>query len=146
MLKRVCWTALAAAASLASGVAAAQTFPSRTIHLVSGVTPGSASDTTARIVAEKLQASLGQAVIVENKLGVGGLIGAAYVAHADPDGHMISIYTSAFTVAPLLSPGPLDPKDLAPVATLGTVPPVLVVSTSKNYKTVADLVAAARAK
>src|SRR5216110_2077212 len=78
MLKRVCWTALAAA-SLVSGVAVAQTFPGRTIRLVSGVTPGSASDTTARIVAEKLQASLGQAVIVENKLGVGGLIGAAYV-------------------------------------------------------------------
>src|SRR5260221_14686877 len=75
MLKRVCWTTLAAA-SHASGIVAAQTFPSRTNHLVSGVTPGSASDTTARIVAEKLQASLGQAVIVENKLGVGGLIGA----------------------------------------------------------------------
>src|SRR5256884_1054596 len=145
MLKRVCWIAIAAA-SLASGVAAAQTFPSRTIHLVSGVTPGSASDTTARIVAEKLQASLGQPVIVENKLGVGGLIGAAYVAKADPDGHVISIYTSAFTVAPLLSPGPLDPKELTPVATLGTVPTVLVVSTAKSYKTVADLVAAAKAK
>src|SRR5256886_3532505 len=144
MLKRVCWTAIAAA-SLALGVAAAQTFPSRTIHLVSGVTPGSASDTTARIVAEKLQASLGQPVIVENKLGVGGLIGAAYVAKADPDGHMISIYTSAFTVAPLLSPGPLDPKELTPVATLGTVPTVLVVSTAKNYNTVAELVAAAKA-
>src|SRR6266702_3948126 len=118
MLKRACWTAIAAA-SLASGIAAAQSFPSRTIHLVSGVTPGSASDTTARIV-------------VENKLGVGGLIGAAYVAKADPDGHVISIYTSAFTVAPLLSPGPLDPKELAPVATLGVVPTVLVVSTAKN--------------
>jgi len=141
MSKRNRWTLLAAA-MLVSGIAAAQTFPSRTIHLVSGVTPGSASDTTARIVAEKLQASLGQAVIVENKLGVGGLIGAAYVAKAEPDGHTISIYTSAFTVAPLLSPGPLDPKDLTPVATLGTVPTVLVVSTAKNYKTVADLVAA----
>ena len=145
MSKRNRWTLLAAA-MLVSGIAAAQTFPSKTIHLVSGVTPGSASDTTARIVAEKLQASLGQAVIVENKLGVGGLIGAAYVAKADPDGHVISIYTSAFTVAPLLSPGPLDPKDLAPVATIGTVPTVLVVSTAKDYKSIADLVAAAKAK
>src|SRR6266498_21917 len=144
MLKRVCWNAIAAA-SLASAIAAAQNFPSRTIRLVSGVTPGSASDTTARIIAEKLQASLGQPVIVENKLGVGGLIGAAYVANAEPDGHTISIYTSAFTVAPLLSPGPLDPKNLAPVATIGTVPTVLVVSTAKSYKTVADLVAAAKA-
>src|SRR6266446_8880700 len=136
----------ALALSLGTGAALAQNFPSRTVRLVSGVTPGSASDTTARIIAEKLQASLGQAVIVENKLGVGGLIGAAYVANAEPDGHTISIYTSAFTVAPLLSPGPLDPKNLAPVATIGTVPTVLVVSTSKNYKTVADLVAAAKAK
>src|SRR5713101_2395549 len=142
MSRRNRW-ALLAAATLVSGIAGAQTFPSRTIHLVSGVTPGSASDTTARIVAEKLQASLGQAVIVENKLGVGGLIGAAYVAKADPDGHTISIYTSAFTVAPLLSPGPLDPKDLAPVATIGTVPTVLVVSTARSYKTVADRIAAA---
>src|SRR5258708_4646833 len=144
-LERNRWS-LFVAAMLVSGIAAAQSFPSRTIRLVSGVTPGSASDTTARIVAEKLQASLGQAVIVENKLGVGGLIGAAYVAHTEPDGHAISIYTSAFTVAPLLSPGPLDPKELTPVATIGTVPTVLVVSTAKNYRTVAELVAAAKAK
>jgi len=143
MLKRFCWALLVA--SLASG-AAAQNYPSRTIHLISGVTPGSASDTTARIIAEKLQASMGQPVIVENKLGVGGLIAAAYVAHAEPDGHLISIYTSAFTVAPLIQPGPLDPKELAPVATIGVVPTVLVVSTAKNYKNVADLVAAAKAK
>lgn len=144
-LKRNRWTLLAAA-MLSSGIVAAQAFPSRTIHLVSGVTQGSASDTTARIIAEKLRVSLGQPVIVENKVGAGGLIGAAYVAHAEPDGHLISIYTSAFTVAPLLSPGPLDPKDLAPVATIGTVPTVLVVSTTKNYKSVADLVAAAKAR
>src|SRR5258708_27658325 len=112
---------LPAAAMLVSGIAVAQGFPSRTIRLVSGVTPGSASDTTARIVAEKLQASLGQAVIVENKLGGGRLIGAAYCAHAEPDGHASSIYTSAFTVAPLLAPWPLDPKGLTQVAAIGTV-------------------------
>jgi tripartite-type tricarboxylate transporter receptor subunit TctC len=110
------------------------------------VTPGSASDTMARLIAEKLQASLGQSVIVENRLGAGGLIGAQYVAKSEPDGHTIMVYASAFTVAPLLNPAALDPKDLAPVATLGTVPTVLVVSTSKGYKTVADLVAAAKAK
>jgi tripartite-type tricarboxylate transporter receptor subunit TctC len=145
MPKRLCQTLLAAG-FLASGIAAAQTYPSRTIHLVSGVTPGSASDTTARILAEKLQASMGQPVIVENKLGAGGLIGASYVAKAEPDGYMINIYTSAFTVAPLINPGTLDPKELVPVATIGTVPTVLVVSTAKDYKSVADLVAAAKAK
>jgi len=145
MFKRSCWILLFAI-SVAPGFVGAQTYPSRTIHLVSGVTPGSASDTTARIIAEKMQVSMGQPVIVENKLGAGGLIGASYVAKAEPDGYMVSIYTSAFTVAPLISPGPLDPKDLAPVATIGVVPTVLVVSTAKNYKTVADLVAAAKAK
>ena len=136
----------AAALLLLSGMVSAQGFPNRTIRLVSGVTPGSASDTMARIVAEKLQASLGQPVIVENRLGAGGLIGAQYVAKSEPDGHTIMVYASAFTVAPLLNPAAFDPKDLAPVATMGTVPTVLVVSTSRGYKTVADLVAAAKAK
>jgi tripartite-type tricarboxylate transporter receptor subunit TctC len=141
------WLRCAAATLLVcAGAAAAQTFPNKTIRLVSGVTPGSASDTIARVIAEKLQLSLGQPVIVENRLGAGGLIGASYVAKGEPDGHLISIYTSAFTVAPLLSPGPLEPKDLAPVATMATVPTVLITSTAKGYKTVADLVAAAKAK
>src|SRR5262245_28055109 len=143
-MKRICWILLFAI-SLTPGFAGAQTYPSRTIHLVSGVTPGSASDTTARIIAEKMQASMGQPVIVENKLGAGGLIAASYVAKAE-DGYLVNVYTSAFTVAPLINPGTLDPKELAPVATIGVVPTVLVVSTAKNYKTVADLVAAAKAK
>ena len=87
MLKRLCW--ILAAASLASA-AVAQNFPSKTVHLISGVTPGSASDTMARILAEKMSASLGQSVIVENWLGAGGLVGASRVAKSDPDGHIIS--------------------------------------------------------
>jgi tripartite-type tricarboxylate transporter receptor subunit TctC len=122
-----------------------QTFPSKTIHLVSGVSPGAASDTMARMLAEKLSARLGQSVIVENKLGAGGVVAAKYVASAEPDGHVISIYTSAFTIAPILNPGTLDPATLTPVAMLGTVPTVLVTHPAK-YKTLADLVAAAKAK
>jgi len=136
----------AAALLLWAGVTAAQGFPSKTVRLVSGVTPGSASDTMARIVAEKLQVSLGQSVIVENRLGAGGVIGAQYVARSEPDGHTIMVYASAFTLAPLLTPGAFDPKDLAPIATMGTVPTVLIVSPSKGYRTIADLVAAAKAK
>ena len=124
----------------------AQTFPSKTVRLVSGVTPGSASDTMARVVAEKMSASLGVPVIVENRLGAGGVVAAKYVASAEPDGHLVMIYTSAFTVAPLLNPGTIDPKELTAVATLGTVPTVLIVNPSKGYKSVADLVAAAKAK
>jgi len=131
---------------LASGIASAQGFPSKTVRLVSGVTPGSASDTMARIVAEKMTSNLGQSVIVENWLGAGGLVGASRVAKGDPDGHTIMMYASAFTVAPLINPGVLDPKDLTPVATVATIPTVLVVSAEKPYKSVADLVAAAKAK
>lgn len=140
------WLAVVAAFCLAAGVAAAQTFPSKTIRLVSGVSPGSASDTMARIIADRLQASLGQSVIVENKLGAGGLIAAQYVARGEPDGHTIMIYTSAYTVAPLLNPGMLKLDELVPVAAMATVPTTLVVSPSSGFKTVADLVAAAKAK
>jgi tripartite-type tricarboxylate transporter receptor subunit TctC len=132
--------------ALASGAVAAQGYPSKTIRLVSGVSPGSASDTIARILSEKLAASMGQPVIVENRLGAGGAIAAKYVASAEPDGYLVSVYTSAFTIAPLLNPGTFDPKDLMPVAALGTVPTILVTSPGKGYKTLADLVAAAKAR
>jgi len=136
----------AAALSVGTSPALAQNFPTKTVRLISGVTPGSASDTMARIVAEKLTATLGQSVIVENWLGAGGLVGASRVAKGDPDGHTIMMYASAFTVAPLINPGVLDPKDLTPVATVATIPTVLVVSAEKPYKSVAELVAAAKAK
>jgi tripartite-type tricarboxylate transporter receptor subunit TctC len=137
---------VALVSALAAGSVAAQGFPNRTVRLISGVSPGSASDTMARILAEKLSVSLGEAVIVENRLGAGGAIAARYVASAEPDGHLISVYTSAFTIAPLLNPGTFDPKDLTPVAMLGTVPTILIANPGKGYKTLADLVAAAKAK
>ena len=129
-----------------SSALAAQTFPSKTVRLISGVSPGAASDTMARVVADKLAQSLGQSVIVENRLGAGGAVAAKYVSTAEPDGHLIMIYTSAFSIAPILNPGSFDPKELTAVATLGTVPTVLVVNPSKGYKSLQDLVAAAKAK
>jgi len=129
----------------ASGAALAQGYPSKTVRFVSGVTPGAASDTMARILAEKLSATLGQPVIVENRLGAGGLVGARYVAQqAEPDGHTIMMYASAFTVSTLLSPG-LDPKELTPVATVATIPTVLITPPGK-FKTHADFVSAAKAQ
>ena len=130
---------------LFSAAAAAQGYPTKTVRFVSGVTPGAASDTMARMLAEKLSPILGQPVIVENRLGAGGLVGARYVAQqADPDGHTIMMYASAFTVSTLLNPG-LDPKELVPVATVATIPTVLVTPPGK-YKTVAEFVGAAKAQ
>src|SRR6476661_5042877 len=108
------------ALALAAGAQAEQQYPTKRVAFVSGVTPGSASDTMARILAEKLQQKWGQTVIVENRLGAGGLVGAKYVAQAEPDGHLIMMYASAFTVSTLLTPEVLNPKDMQAVATVAT--------------------------
>jgi len=129
---------------LSASLAAAQSFPSKTVRFVSGVTPGSASDTMARILAEKLSVTLGQPVIVENRLGAGGLVGAKWVAGQEPDGHTIMMYASAFTVSTLLNPG-LDPKELQPLATVATIPTVLITPPGR-YKDAGDFVKSAKAQ
>src|ERR671931_1355123 len=131
--------------ALATG-AHAQNFPdNKTVRFISGVTPGAASDTMARILAEKLQGKWGSPVIVENKLGAGGLVGAKWVAEqAEPDGHTIMMYASAFTVSTLLSPNVLDPKELQAVATVATIPTVMITQPDK-YKSIQEFVAQAKA-
>lgn len=126
------------------GNANAQSFPTKTVRFVSGVTPGSASDTMARLLADKLQAKYGQPVIVENRLGAGGLVGAKYVAQSEPDGHLIMMYASAFTVSTLLQPDVLKPSELQPVAMVATIPTILVTQPGK-YKTIQEFVAKAKA-
>ena len=137
------FAAVGLALALSAG-AQAQTFPTKTVRFISGVTPGAASDTMARILAEKMTHTLGYPVIVENRLGAGGLVGAKYVALAEPDGHTIMMYASAFTVSTLLSPDVLNPKELQAVATVATIPTVMVTPPGK-YRTVKDFVAAAKA-
>jgi tripartite-type tricarboxylate transporter receptor subunit TctC len=136
---------LAVVFALVSTAALGQAFPTKPVRFVSGVTPGSASDTMARLLAERLQAKWGQSVIVENRLGAGGLVGAKYVSQAEPDGHTIMMYASAFTVSTLLSPEVLSPKDLQAVAMVATIPTILVGAPGR-YKDVKDLVAAAKAQ
>jgi tripartite-type tricarboxylate transporter receptor subunit TctC len=130
---------------LLASAAAAQTFPTKTVRFISGVTPGSASDTMARLLAERLTQTLGQSVIVENRLGAGGLVGAKYVAQqAEPDGHTIMMYASAFTVSTLLNPG-LDPKEMQPLAMVATIPTILITPPGR-YKSHAEFVKAAKAQ
>ncbi|HEU4922160.1 MAG TPA: tripartite tricarboxylate transporter substrate-binding protein, partial [Burkholderiales bacterium] len=137
---RVLLSILALALSTA---AQAQSYPSKTVRFISGVTPGSASDTMARILAETLSASLGQPVIVENRLGAGGLVGAKYVANSEPDGHLIMMYASAFTVSPLLQPDVMKTSELQPVATVATIPTILITQPEK-YKTLQEFIGAAK--
>jgi tripartite-type tricarboxylate transporter receptor subunit TctC len=135
---------LTIAALAVSMAAQAQSYPTKTVRFISGVTPGSASDTMARILAEELSKKLGQPVIVENRLGAGGLVGAKWVATQEPDGHNVMMYASAFTVSTLLNPG-LDPKELAPVATVATIPTIMITPPGR-YKSAKDFVAAAKAQ
>jgi tripartite-type tricarboxylate transporter receptor subunit TctC len=127
---------------------AAQAWPTKTVRVITPLTPGSATDILARTVAERLSGQLGQPVVVENRPGASTTIGAAAVAKADPDGHTILVTSSAHTVAPFLySNLSYDTaRDLAGVTPLANLPTVLLVSPSKGYKSVHDLVAAARAK
>jgi tripartite-type tricarboxylate transporter receptor subunit TctC len=140
----------AAAAILVAGCAGAhaQAWPTRPIRVVSPFPPGSASDTTGRVVLDQLSQLLGQPMVVENKAGAGGLIGFADVAKADPDGY--TLVTSSSTMANglvLHTHLPYDPvRDFVPVVMFGTQPNVLVASKQSGFKTVADLVAAAKAK
>jgi tripartite-type tricarboxylate transporter receptor subunit TctC len=129
---------------LFAGVAAAQNYPTKTVRFVSGVTPGSASDTMARILAEKLQAKWGQPVIVENRLGAGGLVGAKYVADSQPDGYLVMMYASAYTVSTLLNANVMKAEELQAVATVATIPTVLVTQPEK-HKTIKDFIGAAKA-
>lgn len=126
-----------------------QAYPSRPIRLVTSFPPGGATDILARIMAQKLGAALGQSVVVENKPGAGGSIGGDAVAKAAPDGHTLLISgSSTFSTGRALgSKQPFDTvKDFAPFIHLINTPRVLVVSVNQPYKTVRELIAAAKAK
>ena len=137
----------AASAGLAAP-AVAQGFPSRPVRLVVPYSAGGGADTTARLIAPKLQDALGQTVVIDNKPGAGGTIGDDFVAKSAPDGHTLLIGAFAHAVNPsLMARMPFrTPDDFAPVSLLVTVPELLVVTPSFAAKTVADLVAMAKAE
>lgn len=126
----------------------AQDFPTRAVKIVVPQTPGGASDALARTMAQKLSEKWGQPVVVENRPGAGGNLGMAVVAAAPVDGYtllMSYVGTHAINGA-LYKKLPFDPeKDFAPVATLATLPFVVVTKADSPIKTMADLVAAAKA-
>jgi tripartite-type tricarboxylate transporter receptor subunit TctC len=137
-----------AAALLVGASAAAQTFPAKPIRVVVPFTPGSGTDIVARAVGEKLSVSLGQPVVVENRPGAGGTIGANLVAKAEPDGYTLLVHSSGHTVNPALySNLPYDTvQDFAGVTPLASLPNVLIVAPDAGFKSVQELVAAAKAK
>jgi len=128
-------------------VASAQDWPAKTITAIVPLGAGSASDIIARVVMEQVGRQLGQTVVVENRPGAGGTIGANMVAKAAPDGYTILIYGALTSAHALYSKLPYDSvNDFIPVMSLGQQPLVIVSAPAKGHKTLADLVAAGKAK
>ncbi len=134
---------------LVAGMAAAQDYPTRPLRIVIGYAPGGLGDLLARMLADKLAPRLGQAVVVENRVGSGGTIAAELVAKAAPDGYTLLQGTAAETTYAPSTVGarlPYDPaRDLAPITMLNGAQMVLVVHPSTGFTSVKDLVDYAKA-
>jgi tripartite-type tricarboxylate transporter receptor subunit TctC len=143
---------LAGSALWASGAAQAQgsdNYPNRPIKFIVSFAPGSATDTVARVFGQRVAAILGQSVVVENRPGAVGIIGADAVAKAAPDGYTLLVGTNTTNAAvrALVKTVPYDPeKDFTPISFLGVLPQVLLVSPERPFKTLPELLARAREK
>jgi tripartite-type tricarboxylate transporter receptor subunit TctC len=126
---------------------AQQPYPAKPVRMILAFPPGGPTDINARNFAQKLSEQMGQQVVVDNRAGAGGNIGAAEAAKAAPDGYTVFYNTSAIAIAPsLYSKVPFDPvKDYAPVALTATVPLVLAINPNVPVKTVQEFIAYARA-
>jgi tripartite-type tricarboxylate transporter receptor subunit TctC len=140
--------ALCASILLTASFAQADDWPSRPIRVISPFPAGSASDSVSRVVLDSVSRLLGQPMVIVARPGAGGIVGFADVAKADPDGYtLVTSSTSLGTGLVLHRNLPYDPlKDFEPIVMFGVQPNVLVASKESGFKTVADLVAAAKAK
>lgn len=148
MCKKLVAVLLFCAATMLSGAAVAQGYPTRTVHLIVPFPPGAFTDTFARLLAEKLSSEMGQTVIVENRAGAGGNIGAGVVAKAAPDGYTLLMGTiaSAISVSVYKKLSYDLIHDLAPVSLVATIPSVLVVNKALPVQSVGELIKLARAE
>lgn len=141
--------ALAVAATIVPTAGmAADAYPSKPIKLILPFAAGGQSDVVARMAAERLTSALGQPLVVENVGGAGGMIAASKVARSPADGYTLFLpNASTLTIAPHLQPGSgVTPSSFAPIATVSQFPLVLVVNSNSPYKSLADVIAAAKSK
>ncbi|MBV7483802.1 tripartite tricarboxylate transporter substrate binding protein [Bordetella sp. BOR01] len=143
MIKAIAAAAASMLCLMASPLAWADNWPTRPITLVVPLAPGGSTDATARLIAQKLPKELGQPVVVENRAGAGGNIGADYVAKASPDGYTFLMSTTTLiTNVTLYKNMPLDvQKDLAPVSRVSLIPNVLMVNTNFPAQNLDDFIA-----
>jgi len=140
---------LVIAAACWSGIGFAEDFPARPVHMIVAFAPGGTADFTARIIADKMQRVLGQPIVIENKPGANGAIGAEYVARSDPDGYTLFFTTvGAVAINPALRPDlPYDPlKDFVAVGKAAVNSTILVVNAAMPVNSARDLVALAMRK
>ena len=142
------WAAALAASSSLSSYAQSEWPKEKSITFIVPFTAGSGTDVIARTVAEKLGPLLGTQIVIDNRTGAGGTVGAALVAKAPSDGYTLLVHSSGHVVNPALYPKlSYDTlKDFDGISPLASLPNVIVVSPSKGYKDVADLVAKAKAQ
>jgi tripartite-type tricarboxylate transporter receptor subunit TctC len=149
-LSHIAKLAIAAACLITAPMfAAAQSYPNRPIHLVVGFPPGGINDIVARIVGQKMSEGLGQPVIVENRGGAGGTIGADWVSKATSDGYTLLLGSvSNLAMAPSLYASlPYDPtKDFTPVGLVAAAPNIMVVNPDFPVRSVKDLIELAKQK
>ena len=124
-----------------------QNWPNRPIRAIVPVAPGTGADVVFRLVFNQLSVQLGQQIVVENRGGAGGTIGASAVAKADPDGYTILANSAGHTIAPAIYPNMNYDvtRDFAAVASFGKTPTALVMAPSKGIKTIQQFVSAAKA-
>ncbi len=149
LTKRTFLCMLVAVAGAASGMASAQTYPNKPIRIVVGFAPGGPADVMARLIGQRMALVLGQSVVVDNRPGAGGTIGARAVAELDPDGYTLLLgNTSTLVISPLIYKNVnYDPvKGFAPIALLGTTSNLLIVNPALPVKSVQELIALARAR
>jgi tripartite-type tricarboxylate transporter receptor subunit TctC len=128
-------------------VSAQANYPNKTVKMIVPLTPGSGADIAGRIVAKNLSESWKQPVIIENRPGAGGLVGTGVVVNSDPDGYTLLVQSASYAANPAIYKKlPYDLKSLKDVNILGTSPYALVVSAESPYKSLKDLVNAAKSK
>ena len=138
---------IAAAPSFAQKSGKAADYPTRPIRVIVPFTPGGQPDIFARLVGQKVSESVGQQMIVDNRVGAGGLVGSKLVVEATPDGYTLLSTSSSHTILPTVRKVPFDVrKDFAGISMLYAAAYLLVVPNSSTAKTVKDLVALAKAK
>jgi tripartite-type tricarboxylate transporter receptor subunit TctC len=140
-MKTFACTLLWCAAMLGGQTALAQAFPTRPVTIVVPYPPGGLIDIVARQIQPRLQTELGQSVIIENRAGAGGNVGAEAVARATPDGHTLLLANPSLAISPLIYPKlNYRPEDFAHIGQYGTVPNVLVVNPLVPAKNVAEFI------